>query len=435
MIANNKSLRTLLALSCVLLTAGPAFARGFGGFGGGGRSFGGFGGGGRSFSGFSGGGSHSFGGFSGGSGGSRDFGGAGRDFGGGNFGGGSFGKGAFGGAGKLPTDGGFGGVAGMGGHNPSTINHGDLQNQGQQIRNNYKSGDFSGNTFNKTNNVNVNANHAYGGYGGYGHYGGYGGYGGYHPYANGWAHGFAASDWYHGGAWGCPGGWGCYGWGPATAWTCMGLTTLDTFLGIGAMSMAAGANSQPKVTNVTYQGDTVYNNGQPVGSATEYYQQGQQLAAQAYQAGVAQGYDEAVAQNAQSGGAGGAGNNGGSGAGSGTAAWQPLGVFSLAEPGQTSSSMMLQLAINKDGIVRGNYINQLTSEQSQIYGALDKKTQRISWTIGQNTGTVFDTTLASLADDDSPVLVHYGPTNTQTMALIRLPKPPDEGANPAAPSS
>jgi hypothetical protein len=85
--------------------------------------------------------------------------------------------------------------------------------------------------------------------------------------------------------------------------------------------------------------------------------------------------------------------------------------------------MLLQLAINQKGIVRGNYTNQLTNENSQIYGALDKKTQRISWTIGANNSTVFDTSLSDLVNDDSQVLVHYGPTNTRTMALIRLPAP------------
>jgi hypothetical protein len=85
--------------------------------------------------------------------------------------------------------------------------------------------------------------------------------------------------------------------------------------------------------------------------------------------------------------------------------------------------MLLQLAINKDGVVRGNYLNQLTNEKSQVYGALDKKTHRISWTIGQNNSTVFDTNLADIANDDSQVLVHYGPDNTQKMALIRLPAP------------
>src|SRR6185437_2376656 len=110
--------------------------------------------------------------------------------------------------------------------------------------------------------------------------------------------------------------------------------------------------------------------------------------------------------------------------------WQPLGVFALAEPGQTNSNMLMQLAINKNGILKGNYFNQLTNESSEIYGSLDKNTQRISWTIGTNTGTVFDTDLADLTNPDSSVLVHYSPTSTQRMALIRLQQP--TGSMPGA---
>lgn len=195
----------------------------------------------------------------------------------------------------------------------------------------------------------------------------------------------------------------------------MGLSTLNSFLGLGMMGMAMDNNSKPQTTNITYQGDTVYNNGQPVGSSQAYYQQAQQLAAQSYQQGLNQGL--------QMGGDNSYGASAPADQGMATGDWKALGVFGLAEPGQTSSNMLLQLAINKDGVVRGNYLNQLTNEKSQVYGALDKKTHRISWTIGQNNSTVFDTNLADIANDDSQVLVHYGPDNTQKMALIRLPAP------------
>lgn len=447
----------------------PSYARGFGGgFGGGGGRFGGFGGGGGFHHGFGGGG---FGG--------RSFEGAGRDFGGG-FGslggarpvsrpGGSFGgengfaghanfsgQGGFGGersfngvsgfagahptygqggiagehpnfnqgglaaehpnfgqgnfasqhpnfangqfnGGHLPTDGGFGSIAGMQQRTPTNMNNNDLNRQGNNIRNSFNNDQF--------NNVNVNR------------YGGYGGYG------SGWAHGFAASDAYHGygyGGWGYPGAWGCPGWSAATAWTFLGVSTLTDFLGLGALAMASGnrsgGNSGSSTvvgpTNITYEGDTVYVNGQPSGSSQEYYQQAQQLAAQ----GAQQAYQQLQPWGAN-------GNPQAAAPEASAGEWQPLGVFALAEPGQQQSNMMLQLAINKQGVVRGNYLNQLTNEKSQVFGQLDKSTQRISWTIGQNNSTVFDTSLGGLVKDDSQVLVHYGPNNTQSMALIRLPAP------------
>lgn len=416
----------LLTLILNAVVIAPVSARGFGG------GFGGYrGGGGFDRGGFSGGGFDR--GFSGGGFNRSAYSGGGFDRG---FSGGGFDRGGLngftnrgtgpvisgrpaGGVGHLPTDGGLSGFAGNRAnlpHSPQNLDSNRLNDQGKNIRNS-----FDNNTINN-NNVNVNryggGYHNYNGYHGYG----YGGYG-YHGYG---AYG------YHG--WGgYPGAWCAPGWSEASAWTFMGVSTLTSFLGLGMMGAAlsnsgGSKNSGNTTNNITYEGDNVYMNGQPVGTAQQYYQQAQQLASvatapQQYSAQYAQQYGNPDTNQADSGAT--------------TTAvadpdekWQALGVFALAEPGQKDSNMLLQLAINQKGIVRGNYTNQLTNENSQIYGALDKKTQRISWTIGTNNSTVFDTSLSDLVNDNSQVLVHYGPSNTRTMALIRLPAPSstDSGA-------
>jgi hypothetical protein len=189
---------------------------------------------------------------------------------------------------------------------------------------------------------------------------------------------------------------------------------------LAMMSGGGGSGGGHSTSNVTYNNNNVYINGQPVGTSAQYYTQAQQLAqsgitnyvqpAPDYSESENDGDDEEPGSPTDS-----AGN---------AANWRALGVFALASPGQTASNQMLQLAINKDGILRGNYYNQLTNETSEIYGALDKKTQRVSWTIGNNTATVFDAGLIDLTKKDSSVLVHYGPSNTDRMALIRLEGPP-----------
>ena len=393
----------LLALTINAFVIAPVCARGFGG---------GFGGGSRG--GFSG------GGFNRGGGGGFDRGFSGGGFDHGGFNGGGFDRGfanhgtgpvisgrPAGGAGHLPTDGGLSGFAGNRAnlpHNPQNIGSGNLNNQGKNIRNS-----FDNNTINHNN---VNVNRYGGGYHNYNGYHGYG-YGGYHGYGYGYGG-------YHG--WGgYPGGWCAPGWSEASAWTFMGVSTLTSFLGMGMMGAALSGsggskNSGNTTNNITYEGDNVYMNGQPVGTAQQYYQQAQQLASaatapQEYPSQYAQQYSNPDSEP------------GDTPAADANEQWQALGVFALAEPGQKDSNMLLQLAINQKGILRGNYTNQLTNENSQIYGALDKKTQRISWTIGTNNSTVFDTSLADLVNDNSQVLVHYGPSNTRTMALIRLPAP------------
>jgi hypothetical protein len=286
------------------------------------------------------------------------------------------------------------------------MDNNQLKNQGDSIRNSFNNNNINkNNNFNHTTNVNNFDGNHYGGYGGYGHYGGYGA---------GYAHGYANGA-YHGGYWGYPGAWGCAGLSSAAMWTCMGITSLTSFLGMGMMAASShgggggsSTSSNYSPTNITYQGDTVYVNGQPSGSTQEYYQQAQNLAAKAQ--GPSGGGEDPNEQ------------------------WQALGVFSLAAPGQTQSDMLLQLAINQTGTVRGNYLNQLTNEKSQVFGSLDKQTQRISWTIGDNNQTVFDTSLADLTKDDSQILVHYGPTDTREMALIRMPAPSDGGSNQQGPT-
>lgn len=308
-----------------------------------------------------------------------------------------------GGSGHLPTDGGFGGIGNIN-RTPHNMNASQLDAQGKSMRSSFNG---NGNTVNNFN-----------------HYGGYGGYGGYHGYANGYAHGYA-NGYYHG-SWGYPGAWGCPGWSEGAAWTFMGVSALTSFLGIGMMAAASshsggGSKNSGNVTNVTYEGDNVYINGQPSGTAAQYYDSAQQLAAQASQQPAYNNYSSYYA-NLPNGNLpyGNQTNIDNAPQADANEKWEPLGVFALAEPGQTQSNMLFQLAINQAGIVRGNYMNQLTNEKSQVYGALDKKTQRISWTIGQNNTTVFDTSLSTLVKDDSQVLVHYSATNTQEMALIRL---------------
>lgn len=439
--------KTVLAIAVTIAIADSVYARGFGGgfggggFGGGGH-FGGFGGGGGGFHGFGGGGGDHFGGFGGG----------GDHFGGGGFGhdrpGVDSGFGNQGGmgfrpntgqrpgeVGHFPSDDGFGHISGFQNRSPHNISSTDLTHQGDSIRNSFNNDHINVNNFNHYGNN-------------YGRAGAYGGYG------NGFAHGWQDSNYYHGwsgygwhgygwggwgypgGFWGWPGGWWCPGWSEGAAWTFLGVSELTNFLGLSmiAGAGAGGGKSQPK--NITYNNNTVYVNGQPAGTSEQYYQQSAQLAAEGLQAQQNSNNIQQYATTSTYTGTGMPQQANYESQPDQSGQWQALGVFALAEPGQTQSNMLLQLAINKQGMLRGNYINQLTNEKSQVYGALDKNTQRVSWTIGQNNTTVFDTSLGSLTKKDSQVLVHYGPDSTTTMALIRLNQPSgmNQGGDAGAPN-
>ena len=81
---------------------------------------------------------------------------------------------------------------------------------------------------------------------------------------------------------------------------------------------------------------------------------------------------------------------------------------------------MFQFAVNKDGIIRGNYYDGLMDTTTPVYGSVDKKTQRAAWTIGKTNDRVFEAGIYNLTQDQTPVLVHLGTEKTEQLLLVRL---------------
>ena len=79
-----------------------------------------------------------------------------------------------------------------------------------------------------------------------------------------------------------------------------------------------------------------------------------------------------------------------------------------------------QLAVNKQGVVRGNYYNVTDKDTLPIQGAVNKSTQRIAWTIGKDKDMVLDTGLYNLTQDETMVLVHYGTQKTEQWMMVCL---------------
>lgn len=384
-------------LALLLLTSqGAAFARGFGGggfgggFRGGGGGFGGFRGGGGGF----GGGGHEFGGggFGGGGhefGGGGSFGGGGHEFGGGgNHSWGGGGNHSWGGGGNH--DWGGGGNHNWGGGGNHSWGGGGNHDWNGGGNHNWGMGRISGNNFNSIHaghNINNYSNNFINNRGNlvrnnfYNFHGGY--YGGF--YHHGWWGGY-------------PGCWMYPGWGMGTAFM---ITSWATMAGM----LALDATMQPRYygygQNVTYNNNQVYYNGQPYASASDYYNQAQTLATSTKVANVKPTKKDV---------------------------WKPLGVYSLTEGDQTNSTMMFQLAIDKDGDIAGNYYDVLSDQMQQVHGKLDKKTQRVCWTVGTNTKVVYDTGLGNLLKEQAPILVHFGKDRTQNWILVRMKKPPEEGS-------
>jgi hypothetical protein len=100
--------------------------------------------------------------------------------------------------------------------------------------------------------------------------------------------------------------------------------------------------------------------------------------------------------------------------------WQPLGVFAIVQGDEKSSNQVFQLAVNKAGLIRGNYYDSLGDTVLPVTGKVDKKTQRAAWTIGKRKDTVYEAGIANLTTKETTMLVHFGKERTEQWALVRV---------------
>jgi len=238
---------------------------------------------------------------------------------------------------------------------------------------------------------------------------------------NGWAAGFARvspsqryvtagyvrgnwSHWnYFGPGWygNHPGAWFCAGWAAGQYWwPCAWPALYGWFDFPSAYPVYYDYGN-----TVVYQDDGVYVDGVDQGTPQEYYQQAQTLASDGAQA-------DASTDNSSD--------------------WLPLGVFVLTKPGEKDSHDVFQLAINKQGIIRGNFQDSADNVTKPVQGSADLKTQRVAFTVGDKKSTVIETGLYNLTKDEAPALVHFGADRTEQWLLVRLKNPdatPDSSAS------
>jgi hypothetical protein len=198
---------------------------------------------------------------------------------------------------------------------------------------------------------------------------------------------------FHGGWWGShPGTWRAAGWGAAGAAAIWARPTWN------ACSSYVGYPAQPTYydygSNVVYQGDSVYVNGDAVATQDQYAQQAVTLANTGRQAAVTQDED-----------------------------WMPLGVFAMVQGEQSDANDVFQLAVNKKGTIRGNYYNALSDAALPVYGSVDKKTQRAAWTVGDKKDITYEAGVANLTKNETTLLVHIGKDRTQQWTLVRMEQP------------
>ncbi len=167
----------------------------------------------------------------------------------------------------------------------------------------------------------------------------------------------------------------------------------------GTTAAYVGYLQQPPVyydygTSVVYDDSNVYVNGENMGTPQQYYDQAANLATTGAQADASSDAD-----------------------------WLPLGVFALTKQNATKSDVTIQLAVNKAGIIRGNYTDTALNKNQVVQGSVDKQTQRVAFTVGDNTTNVVETGLYNLTKSEAPALIHFGKDRTEQWLLVRLENP------------
>jgi hypothetical protein len=184
-----------------------------------------------------------------------------------------------------------------------------------------------------------------------------------------------------------PGAWYAAGWAAGYAWRAATWPSLATYVGYPVYTPIYYDYG----TSVVYQDNRVYIDGQDVASTADYVGQAAQIADTGRDA-KASSKDE----------------------------WESLGVFALVQGDEKTSYKIFQLAINKQGVIRGNYYDALTDSTMPVYGSVDKKSMRAAWSIGDKKDVVFEAGIANLTKEETPCLVHFGKENSQQFILVRL---------------
>ena len=207
--------------------------------------------------------------------------------------------------------------------------------------------------------------------------------------------------------------WGsCWGHHPGWAW--WNVTRPARWAAYGSLAAWCGGGTyytEPVYYDYGYSStgeDLVYVDGEPEADVYEYADSAYELA----DAG-AETIEAAEANN--------------------TAAemeWLPLGVYAMTDEEDGDPVMFVQLAVAKDSTIAGTYYNAVTEEETSVTGSVDNETQRAAFSVGDG-GTVVETGIYNLTQDETTALVHFEDGDSQTWFMARLPDPETADAQPA----
>lgn len=113
--------------------------------------------------------------------------------------------------------------------------------------------------------------------------------------------------------------------------------------------------------------------------------------------------------------------------------WMSLGVFGLKRPDQPAPSILVRLAVDRQGVVAGEAYDLVGKARQPLSGSVDKKTAQIRWSVGTEKPIVMETSVAGLTQDETPVVLRDQEGRSETWTMTYLFEPSDEGTDGQAP--
>lgn len=102
-----------------------------------------------------------------------------------------------------------------------------------------------------------------------------------------------------------------------------------------------------------------------------------------------------------------------------TQEWMTLGTYSLTSNQNSSPSVMLQLAVDHAGELRGVYYDSFTNTTHNVVGTLNPKTKQAQWSFDTNQDVTFQTSMDQLLQPTGSVAVNFA-TGQQQWQLARV---------------
>ena len=109
--------------------------------------------------------------------------------------------------------------------------------------------------------------------------------------------------------------------------------------------------------------------------------------------------------------------------------WMPLGVYATGPKDAAQAHVYQQLAVSKQGELKGNYYDSITNTTQPVSGSIDRETRKASWKVGGKGGATFETTLDALMKTPSDVTMKSG-SATHEWELVQVQQPDDKAAKP-----